>query len=123
MQIASREPRAFEMRKTSRIPFRMSVSFTPRLKNNTHGLITDLSEGGAYLISTEKLAEQSKVLLYLRFQREGRERLCIVSAKVVRADSRTGLALQGYGLAFRTISTASQKILKDVVENTAAYAS
>jgi c-di-GMP-binding flagellar brake protein YcgR len=123
MLIASREPRAFELRKTPRIPFRTSVSFTPRHKNNTRGLITDLSEGGAYLISTEKLAEQSKVLLYLRFQREGREHLCIVGAKVVRADSRPGLALQGYGLAFRTVSPSAREILKDVVGNTAAYAS
>ncbi len=111
MAMRTKEPRS------PRVNHGGAVAFKARNQHNDRGLVKNVSESGALLISQSKYLEGTDLVVYLPLNLGSRKTLCMASGKIVRiqGDLRSARAL-AYGVKFdEDLSNSSRQLLKDYV--------
>ncbi len=83
-----------------RVTLDAKTKFKPRIGGNVDGVVRDVSENGAYLVSKQIFSIDTEVVLYLDLPIGYSTKLCIVSGRIVRKEASPAKNLYGYGVAF-----------------------
>ena len=98
-------------RRHVRYKFDGVVMFKPQFGENLEGRARDVSEGGAFIISENRLTVGTRMTVYLPLEIERKKKLFIVAAKVVRIGDPVK-ERPGFGVEFDSkISPATRKVL------------
>jgi Tfp pilus assembly protein PilZ/GNAT superfamily N-acetyltransferase len=79
------------------------------------GRVLNLSEGGAFLETKEKLIGGQEVILFLNLPIQGQEKPCMVQGKVAWSNYVPTKGAIGCGVAFCDVATAAARHLRDFV--------
>jgi Tfp pilus assembly protein PilZ len=111
-------PQAGQMARPPRVYYGGQVAVKARNRpGNETGIVKNLSEGGAYLLSAQRYAPGTDLMVYLPLELGDRKSLCMVSGKVVRVEAGQAIGhIHGYGVRFDAdVSKVSQRMLQDFV--------
>ncbi|MFH1264031.1 MAG: PilZ domain-containing protein [Pseudomonadota bacterium] len=105
----------------------MQMQRRPRIKTNLkttakqvrrlmfEGRVLNLSEGGAFLETREKLIDGQEVILFLSLAIRGQEKPCMVQGKVTWSNYTSTKGAIGCGVAFCDVAPGAARVLRDYV--------
>jgi Tfp pilus assembly protein PilZ len=77
--------------------------------------VLNLSEGGAFLETNQKLAKGEDLILFVGLEIKGKEKSCVLQGKVAWSNSERTKGAIGCGVAFHGISASMARTLRDFV--------
>lgn len=110
-----REPPSVDRRQAPRIPYKVKALFKPQWRTNQQCLVGDISENGVFLVARERLFAHSEVLLYLPVVIKEQENICMLPGRVVRVETKAGIPVFGYGIAFNPLPNGTIKTLRKFI--------
>ena len=78
--------------------------------------IRNLSAGGVYLSTSQKLYSGQEILLAFHIESNGRKKNCMVQAKVVWIHTDRFKSTLGYGMEFQDCSVGMRQLFHDFVD-------
>src|SRR5262245_13890832 len=92
--------RLSERRRTPRIMLEENVVFRQSQNQHFSGVVKDLSETGAYLVSSETFLPHTILTILIAFGFGRRKKLHSFKGRVIRIESKESSVLRGYALRF-----------------------
>lgn len=87
-------------RRDPRVPYQKTIMYKGRRASGAQGVVSNLSEGGLYLLAAERVSPGTELVFYLPIEDGKREKLCILSGRVIRADTPVDSQFRGHGVQF-----------------------
>jgi len=103
-------------RKHPRVNAELTAQAKPNRRNMFEGRVLNLSEGGAFLATAEKLAVGNGVILNFTLNITGRQRSCMVEGRIVWANTDPSRGTVGTGIRFDRLSPAMVRFIRDYVK-------
>ena len=108
---------AQDRRRHPRMPLQAEVPICGQITGLGKATILNLSEGGAFFVSTQKLPRLSIVSILLDLKGSGRLTECTLTASVVRAVKKANPTGTGYGVEFRNMEPETVLLLRRYIDS------
>jgi uncharacterized protein (TIGR02266 family) len=102
-----------DKRKHNRVRTNLHIAAKQMRRATFGAAITNLSEGGAFIATGEKLSRGDEVMLFLNVSIGGEQKSCMLQGKVAWANTQVSKGTLGAGIAFNALPPAMARILRD----------